>query len=87
MKAAAERFKHIEALRVLVKNEQTELDFVNKHAKAGKTYGVYVKVKGEQFYNEKTNVKIELSAGIVQQYFINRIGDLHRQIIKLGGKP
>ncbi len=87
MRDVARRLDAIDRLKKEIAKDREELAFVNKHAVTGKTYRVFVKLKGEQFYNEKTEVSIELESGIVQQHFILKIAALQRKIISLGGTP
>lgn len=87
MHAIAKRLTEIEYVKKVREGHRAELAFVNKNAKVGKVYRVFVKLKGEQYYNEKTDVSIDLDSGIVQQHFINAISACNRQIIQLGGEP
>ncbi len=87
LRAAAERFGKIKALKQYLKDATDELGWVNQHVKIGGVYKVSVSLKKEQHYNEKTQTYIELDAAVVQQHCVNRVSDLRRQIIKLGGEP
>lgn len=87
LRAASELFSRISALKGRLKEAATELSWVNKHVKIGGLYKASVTLKNEEFYNEKTQIYMELDAGVVQQHCVNKVSDLRRQIIKLGGEP
>lgn len=87
LREAAHKFERIGYLKEQLKRAQSILAWANKHAKTGEVYPVDVKMKNAERYNDQTEIRIDLDAGVVQQHCVNVVSNLRRQIIQLGGEP
>lgn len=76
-------------LKDRLKNRMGEMEYANKHLKAGKIYQVNVTLKprNNDYNSREVAVDIEIDAGVVQQALLNKVNALRREIISQGGTP
>lgn len=87
LRAAAERFEKIRALKERLGTAQHKLSLVNKHAQSGSSWTVELRLTKDDHFNRGITVTANVPVEVVQQQCVNEVSSLRRQIILLGGEP
>lgn len=87
MQAAADRLGQLQRLRSELTTARQQLQAANA-IPADKTFRVHLTVKGRsrEWTNDEVVCDFVIDKGVVQQAAVNRVGQLQRAIVKLGGE-